>query len=50
MTNDKYGSGSDFLASLDVNKTIASATQATSLRLTDVFKIFYSREDKRTPK
>ncbi len=50
MANDKLGTGTAFLESLDVNRTIASVTQATPLRLTDIFKIFFSHEDKQEPK
>ena len=48
MIGEKYGSGTDFLKSLDISKTIASTKRVPTLRLSDVFKVFYSSSDKFT--
>jgi len=52
MSDNKYGSGSEFLDSLDLNKTFSSVKQESTLRFSDLFKVFYtpSTESKKSPK
>jgi hypothetical protein len=45
MINKSSGTGSDFLASLDIGKTFASTKEESTLKLSDLFKVFTSRSD-----
>ncbi len=45
MVNDKSGTGSDFLASLDIGKTFASTKRESTLKFRDLFIVFKSRSD-----